>query len=500
MNAFPLLSLLIALPLAASVWVALLPARAARPVALGGSLATLAAALFLVRFFDPTATGLQAVERLPWIPALGAEFHLGIDGIGIGFVLLTAALVPFVLFAFPAAWCRDRLTFSLVLALESMLLGAFVAQNFLLWFLCYELTLIPAYLLIRLRGGPGRHPASLQFLLTTQLGGVALLIGFLAVQRAAGTFDLQELARMAGSGTLHATLAATFGFAGVGTLVFALVFLGLAVKIPLLPLHTWLPPAYAEAPTPVTMLLTGALSKLGLYGLLRLWVPLFPEELAAFRPQLVLLASVTVLASAFTALVQTDLKRVLAYSSINHLGLCTLAIVATAHGESGAARAGLQGALLLAINHGLTAPALFWFVGLLEARSGGVRGIGSFGGLRAVAPVFSGTMGIALFASLGLPGLNGFPGELLLFSALVPISPWAAAAGLIGLLITAVFLLRIVHRVFHGPVPAEHAGFADLAPGERRLAFAAVGGMVVLGLWPRLITDLLVAAGKGWIG
>jgi NADH-quinone oxidoreductase subunit M len=277
------------------------------------------------------------------------------------------------------------------------------------------------------------------------------------------------------------------------TAVFLAVLLGFAVKVPLMPFHTWLPPAYAEAPTSVTMILTGALSKMGLYGLLRLLLPMFPEQMRAALTPLLWLAVGTIVLSAWAALAQNDLKRLLAYSSINHLGYCLLAVFAVAQHTGPEARwageraAALNGVLLQMFNHGLTAATLFCFVGFLERRSGGQRGLADFGGLRQVAPAFTGLMGIALFASLGLPGLNGFVGEFLIFKGVFALAPWAAALAVVGLLVTAVFLLTLMQRVFHGPLPERWKTFADLTTGERLVVLPAIALMFLLGLWPQLI-------------
>ena len=228
------------------------------------------------------------------------------------------------------------------------------------------------------------------------------------------------------------------------------------MKVPLIPFHTWLPPAYTEAPTGTTMLLTGVMSKMGVYGFLRILLPIFYVQMRSVMTPLLWLAVATIILSAYAALAQKDLKRMLAYSSINHLGYCMLGIFAAAGftGDNAAFAtdkiAALNGVMLQMFNHGLTAASLFWFVALLERRSGGLRGLDDFGGLRKVAPVFCGLMGIALFSSLGLPGLNGFIGEFLIFQGAFPLATWATALSVIGLLITAIFILTILQRVFWG--------------------------------------------------
>jgi NADH-quinone oxidoreductase subunit M len=272
--------------------------------------------------------------------------------------------------------------------------------------------------------------------------------------------------------------------------------LGFAVKVPLMPFHSWLPLGYAEAPTPVTMLLTGLMSKMGLYGMLRILVPVFPEEMRWLATPLMGLAVVTVVFSAAAAYAQTDLKRMFAYSSINHLGYCLLAVFALGAGEGAVgdraanAAAALNGVVLQMFNHGLTAATLFGFLHLLEKRTGGERELGAFGGLRRVAPVFAGLMGVAMFSSLGLPGLNNFVGEFLIFKGVFGLVPWAAVLALPGLMITAVFLLGVVQSVFSGPLNERWTGFRDLSVGERVTVAPVLLLMLVVGVYPDLLVRL----------
>ena len=280
---------------------------------------------------------------------------------------------------------------------------------------------------------------------------------------------------------------------------FLLLLVGFIIKLPSVPVHTWLPATYAEAPTPVTMLLTGAMSKMGMYGFIRLLLPIFAPQMRDPRVQttLLVLAVATVVFSACAAFAQRDLKRLLAYSSINHLGYCLLGVFAVAKLSGGDAAlatekaAALNGVFLQMFNHGLTAATLFMFVGFLEQRTGGLRGLNDFGGLRKVVPVFCGLMGIALFSSLGLPGLNGFVGEFLIFKGVFPLATWAAALSVLGLLVTAIFLLTLVQRVFHGPLNEKWSRLPDLTLGERVLVAAPIALMFVLGLYPQLVLGVI---------
>lgn len=509
-NGIPTLSLLTFLPLIAGLVIAGLgdQKRLARTLAFGASLLSLALALVLGNNFNPASGELQFVERHEWIPSLGVHYFLGVDGLGLLMVLLTSIVVPMAMLASWRIQDRTPLYFALILFLQAGLIGTFTALNFFHWFIFWELSLIPAFFLVRLWGGPQRAAASTQFFVYTMVGSVAMLLAFLAIFLATskpgvpGVLDFTTLAQMARNGEINYAFATNFGWKLFGhgftafqmsVLIFGGVLLGFAVKAPMMPFHTWLPGTYAEASSPVTMLLTGVMSKMGVYGFLRILLPIFPDQMQALRTPLLVLAVVTIVFSACAAFAQKDLKRILAYSSINHLGYCLLAVFAVATSGAGLAApatekaAALNGVLLQMFNHGLTAATLFWFVALLEQRSGGLRGLNDFGGLRKVAPVFCGLMGIALFSSLGLPGLNGFIGEFLIFKGVFPLAMCSASFSVIGILVTAIFLLTILQRVFNGPLNEKWAGFPDLTRGERALVAIPIGLMLVLGLWPQLL-------------
>jgi NADH-quinone oxidoreductase subunit M len=505
MNALPILTLLTFLPIFGALVVVGLNSgqkRLARWLALGFSLATLALALVLWYQFDPASGDLQFQERHPWIPTLGVEYRVGVDGLGLLMVMLSVIVVPMAMLASWSIEERVPLYFALVLFLQAGLFGTFTALNFFHWFIFWELSLIPAFFLIRLWGGPMRTTAATQFFLYTMAGSVALLLSFLAIFLSTGKFDFTELAEMGRTGTLTSALSAELGWRALNSrplslIIFTGAFLGFAVKVPLFPFHTWLPPAYAEAPTGTTMLLTGVMSKMGVYGFLRILLPLFPEQMHWILTPLLWLAVISIVFSASAAFTQRDLKRVLAYSSINHLGYCLLGIFALAKftgigaASATAKSAALNGVFLQMFNHGLTAATLFWFEGLLEQRSGGLRGLDDFGGLRKPMPVFCGLMGIALFSSLGLPGLNGFISEFLIFRGAFPIITWATALSALGLLLTAVFILTILQRVFHGPLNQSWSKMPDLTLKERIVLLPAIALMIVLGIYPQLVLGVI---------
>jgi NADH-quinone oxidoreductase subunit M len=498
MNGFPWITLLTLLPVVGGLLVLLTPRphrSLARGLAAATSLSALAVTFWLWHLFDAASGLLQLEERHPWMPSLGVEYHVGIDGLGLLMLLLSSIVV---LMSIAASWSNGdhgKSYLALVLFLEAGLFGTFTALNFIHWFFFWELSLIPAFFLIRLWGGPGRARASTQFFIYTMVGSIALLLGFLAIFVSTGHFDFIDLTQLAQSGQLIPAFSQNLHWhhwtgERIAMWIFWGAFLGFAVKIPIVPFHTWLPSTYAEAPTATTMLLTGAMSKMGLYGLLRILLPIFPEQMQRALTPLLWMAVASIVLSACAAWAQRDLKRIFAYSSINHLGYCVLAVFVAAKWTAGSLSiekaAALDGALLQIFNHALTAAALFWFVALLEKRSG-LTGLNDFGGLRKVVPVFCGLMGVAIFSSLGLPGLNGFPGEFLIFKGAFPLASWATSLSLIGLLMTAIFLLMILERVFFGPLNQRWSALADLTTGERLALFPAMTLMFVLGLYPQLI-------------
>jgi NADH-quinone oxidoreductase subunit M len=505
MIAFPWITTLTIVPVVGAIVLLALGGRnkvLVRWVAMAFSFVALILTLVLWHKFNTVADGYQFQQLHSWIPSLNVEYRVGIDGLGLLMLLLTSIVVPIGMLA---SWQIERrvpLYFSLVLLLQACLFGTFTALNFFHWFIFWELGLIPAYFLIKLWGGTKSAKAAMQFLVYTMVGSIAMLMSFLAIYLATKTFDFTELAHLAQSGHLMPAVVANLGWhlftpEHTAMVIFLGAFLGFAVKVPLIPFHTWLPSAYAEAPTGTTIILTGAMSKMGLYGFLRILLPLFGIQMQHALTPLLWLAVATVVLSAYAALAQTDLKRIFAYSSINHLGYCMLAIFAVVKFTGGNAAltaekfAAMNGVFLQMFNHGLTAATVFWFIAMLEKRTGGLRGLNDFGGLRKVIPVFTGLMGIALFSSLGLPGLNGFIGEFLIFKGSFPLVTWATATSVIGLLLTAVFILGILQRVFYGPLGEKWVHLPDLTLGERLALAPAIGLMFALGLYPQLVLGVV---------
>ena len=477
-----IITAIIFIPLLGALAVWVWPQRNCRLMALTFNAISAACVLGLWRKFDATETGLQFVERHAWIPAINAEYLIGVDGLSLLLLLLTSLIVPFAFLARPVP--SGRGFYAIMLVMQSALFGTFTAQNFVLWFLFYEMSLIPAFLLIKIWGGENRDRAATKFFLYTFLGSVAMLLSFLGIYFVKGTFDFAALADLGKNGLLTGNLA---------WLAFAGIFIGLAVKVPLFPFHTWLPDAYQTAPTGVSMVLTGVLSKMGVYGFVRLLLPLFPNELKIIGPWLLVLAVCSIVFAPLAAWAQRDLKRMVAYLSINHLGYCMLALFALAASPTVAANidthAALSGVFMQIFNHGITAAALFYFVGLLEQRRG-VRGIGDFGGLMQRTPLLCGWMSVAMFSSLGLPGLNGFIGEFLIFKGSFAIAASFTTVAVLGLLFTAVTFARAMQALFSGPLPESCNAIVDLIRGEKFVIVPVALLMFAIGIAPQFMFNI----------
>lgn len=483
--------------------------RKATRIGTGIGLLPLAVGFFIGLRFDPEVGTIQNIERHRWIPALKVDYFVGVDGLSLLMVGLTALLAPVALSTAREASPHPHRFAALILFLEAGLIGVFTALNFFHWFLFWELSLIPAFFLIRLWGNPRQSEAAIPFFLYTFVGSIALLLSFLALFAATGTFDFAELAEQAKEGELMSRVAANLGWKedvppqGIGLLLFGLAFFGVAVKVPIYPFHTWAPATYAAAPASVTLLLTGAMSKIGLYALLRLILPIFPDQAAQAAVPLLILAVGTIVLSALAACVQTDLRRIFAYSSINHLGYCFLGAFAVMSGRTNASlttdAAAINGVGLHMFNHGVVAGLIFFLLGRLESRAGGLRGIGDFGGLRSITPRFAAVAWTALLASLGLPGLNAFIGEFLIFKGAFAHVQWATALASLGLLLTAVFLLNVIQKVFAGPPNEKWRTMPDLNPNEWLVVAPALALIISAGVYPQYLLRFLNETSLHWL-
>lgn len=474
-----MITLLIFIPILGALFVGISPRKFARPAALVFHALAAVVAFLIWRNFDQTIAALQFVERRVWIPSIGAEYLVGVDGFSLLLVILTSLVFPFAFAAQPAS----RGFCALMLLMQAALYGTFTAQNFILWFLFFEMSLIPSFLLIKIWGGQNRDRAATKFFVYIFVGSVAMLLSFLGIYFARGTFDFNALAALGKTGLLSGRTA---------WLAFAGIFLGLAIKVPLFPFHTWLPDAYETAPTGVSMVLTGVLSKMGVYGFVRLLLPLFPNETRLAGPWLLALAVCSIIFASLAAWAQRDLKRLVAYLSVNHLGYCMLglfAISTTTARSVTDTQAALSGVFMQMFNHGITAAALFYFVGLLEQRRG-LRGIGDFGGLMQRTPLLCGWMSVAMFSSLGLPGLNGFIGEFLIFKGSFAVAASFTAVAALGLLVTAIVFMRAMQALFSGPLGESNAAMPDLLRSEKLIVIPVTLLMFAIGIAPQFLLNI----------
>ena len=479
MAAIPWLSWLIFLPLAGGALILLIPAtaeRAIRSAATAVAFLELALSLPLWWRLDPREPGWQFVERHAWLPALGSTYHLGVDGISMLLALLTTVITAItVVGAYGAVEKRAKEFYALLLALEAGMLGTFFSLDLLLFYVFWEGMLIPMYLLIGVWGGPRRVYAAVKFFLYTMAGSVLMLVAILSLyfmqKNATGvsTFDLDAFYALPIPG-------------GVQTWLFLAFAVAFAIKVPMFPLHTWLPDAHVEAPTAGSVVLAAVLLKMGTYGFLRFAMPLFPIASARFAPWIAGLAIVGIVYGALVAMVQPDLKKLVAYSSVSHLGFCMLGLYAMN-------AQGLAGGMIQMLNHGVSTGALFLLVGVIYERRH-TREIAKFGGLWKPMPVYAAVFLVVLLSSIGLPGTNGFIGEFLVLLGAFHTEPWWAILGATGVILGAVYMLWMFQRVMFGPVThRENETLPDLSLRER-LVFAPLLLLILwIGIMPQPFLD-----------
>jgi NADH-quinone oxidoreductase subunit M len=465
----PLLSILIALPALGTLVVALLPstrAEAIRWVALVTTVVTFVVSLALIGAFQVGEPGFQLVERVPWIPAWGVNYQVGVDGITFPLVLLSTFIIPL---AVLATWGhvseRTKGFYIAVLALEASVIGVFVALDLILFYVFFEGMLVPMYALIGVWGGANRRYAALKFFLYTLFGGLLMLVAILYLYFKAGatTFDYEALRGVALTDAEQIWLFLAF-------------FVAFAIKVPLFPFHTWLPDAHTEAPTIGSVDLAAILLKIGGYGIIRFALPYFPVATQRLAPLIIGLAVVGVLYGALVAMVQPDIKKLVAYSSVAHMGFVVLGVFALN-------TASTSGSVVQMVNHGLSTGALFILIGFMYERTHS-RQINDYSGMATATPVFGGVFLIVALSSLALPGLNGFAGEFPILIGTYQTVPWAAVAAAFGVIFAALYLLWAYQRMFHGPVEGKAVGMLDLTLREKAVMVPLVAVIVAIGLYP----------------
>jgi NADH-quinone oxidoreductase subunit M len=486
------LTIAIFVPILAAIVLALRPAPAAedgstarlRVVATAISALPLVVMIIAWARFDGSS-GFDLIESARWIPTLGVGYKVGVDGVSLPLAAMTS-LVFVASVAYPVDFKgRPRQYFALMLFLEGVSLGLFLALDLFLFFVFWDLSLVGMYFLIGAWGHGDAQRSALKFFIYTLAGSLALLLGIIGLYLASDprTFDMAALIR-------QQPLPATGLYS---SLVFLGFFVGFAIKTPLVPFHTWLPPAHVDAPAPASAILAGVLLKMGTYGFVRVLLTMMPGTFARFAFPLGILAVVSIVYGALVALAQTNIKRLIAYTSVNHMGYVILGVAAAAAvapGEADAQTVALTGATVEMIAHGLITGALFLISGSILAR-GQTYEMDEFGGLAGRAPTLTGVTVVAAFASLGLPSLAGFVAEFQVFTGTLSVYPWLAGVGLVGIVITAALFLRMLQKLFLGSMPEKWLRFTDLDRAET----AALGGLlalvVVIGVTPAWLLDVI---------
>jgi NADH-quinone oxidoreductase subunit M len=480
-----LLSLVLFLPLAGLLLLLAIPSGKHLWLKVAANLTgalTLAVSLFLIPAFRPDGTGFQLVERASWIPSIGAQYLIGIDGISLLLVLLTT-LISFA--ALACSWNsvkeRAKLYYAMLLLLETGVVGVFISLDLFLFYLFWDAVLIPMYFIIGIYGGPRRSYAAIKFFVYTLLGSVFMLLGFLALyfQYAARfgvyTFELTKLMDMRLD-------------TGVEQWIFFALFLGFAVKVPMFPFHTWLPDAHVEAPTAGSVLLASLLLKMGTYGFIRFSLPLLPKaSMETWIVNLMVgLSLVAIVYGALVCLTQRDWKKLVAYSSVSHLGFCTLGIFTLTE-------SGIAGSVIQQVNHGISTGLLFLLVGFIYERRH-TREISDFGGVAQVMPVFATVFAIAVFSSAGLPLLNGFIGDFSVLAGAFSVNRLWALTGVMGLILGAAYLLWLYQRTMMGPLKYQaNRSLRDLDWRERLIVLPLVILAFVIGLYPKPVFGVVAS-------
>ena len=468
-----MLSVLLLCPLIGMLVVLALPktaVRAIRFVALLASGLALAFAIQLFQFFRPQEA-IQLVERIVWIPQMRIFYHVGVDGLSLPLVFLTVLLGFSACLGSASITERQKEYYALYLLLEMGMLGTFMALDFFLFYVFWEVVLVPMYFLIGIWGGGRREYSAFKFFVYTLAGSLAILLAILMLYFRTGTFDMVALAQM--GPLLEPDLQ---------RLLFVAFFLGFAIKVPVFPFHTWLPDAHVDAPTPISVLLAGVLLKMGGYGFFRIAYPICPEGAQWAAGAMAVLGMINIVYGAFVAMAQTDFKKLVAYSSVSHMGFVLL-------GLASLQTEGVNGALLQMFNHGTITGGMFLLVGVLYDRAH-TRDLNAFGGLGAHMPKFSGLLIFFGLASLGLPGLSGFVGEFLSLLGAFGVWRWQTVVSVLGIVVAAAYILTAIQRVLLGPPNERWKNLPDVNPREMASLIPLVVLILALGVYPLLLIDL----------
>ncbi len=475
-----------------------------------GSLIPLALSLVLWFNFKAAQPGFQFEEKYAWYAALNSTYHIGVDGLSLTMVLLTTLLSPIALLASFNITERIKPYMILFLLLEVGMLGVFISLDLLLFFVFWEIGLVPMYFLINQWGSekgerqitknwkvPARTYASFKFMIFTMAGSLGLLLAIQMIGVVSGTYDLVTLFQTWPALTELKNLPLGLSVQTVKDIAFWAFVIAFAIKVPVWPFHTWLPDAHTEAPTAGSMILAGVLLKLGAYGFLRLVLPLYPAEAKTFAGWLAFLATMAIIFGAFAAYGQTDFKRLVAYSSVNHMGFVVLGIAAAALAAGTQdANIALNGAVLQMFNHGLSSAGMFFLVGVIYERTH-TRDLNEYGGLFPLVPVYGGILIFTSMASLGLPGLNGFISEFLVVRGSWPILTLPTALSMIGLLFTGAYILKGIKHVLHGPTNKNWIGhLTEIKPREILVMAPLMVLILWIGVWPGWILNVINAAMK----
>lgn len=513
-----LLSLILFFPVLAALVILFIPgdqAKAIRWTAFVASLVPLILSIWLWMGFDPGAVGFQFQEIYPWYEAIHSSFHIGVDGLSLSMVLLTTILTPLAILASFSVSDKVKAYMILFLLLETGMLGVFMALDLLIFFVFWEIGLVPMYFLINQWGSANRNYASMKFFIYTMAGSLGLLLAIQLLGVLFQTYDLATLYQQWNA--LEATAPMLSGFGSVITVgtvkmvAFWAFVVAFAIKVPVWPFHTWLPDAHTEAPTAGSMILAGVLLKLGAYGFLRLVLPFYPVESQQYAWVLALMAVMAIIFGALSSYGQTDFKRLVAYSSINHMGFVLLGIAVAAYVGVNSTDASLNwskdsalaGAVLQMFNHGLSAAGMFFLVGVIYERTH-TRDLNQFGGLFPLVPVYGGILVFTSMASLGLPGLNGFVSEFLVVRGAFGVGyaggGWNimavfTALAMIGLLMTGAYILKGIKKVLHGPLNdhwthGEHK-LTEISTREVVVMLPLMALILVLGIWPAWLLNVI---------